>query len=289
MAAILVLFYPLVPSRRGQRALFIFVLPVCIAGLVASAARGPIVALLVTIIVGSVVWLRQGRLQGRTALVLLLLVSAGFGGAYLVLRQANLDKYTGKANEFMTLVSGGTTSGSAGKRLDYYRATLAEVPNHLLLGTGVGSWSSFHYKTDMRNYPHNLFLEIVFEEGLLGLGAFCLFLFVVGLSISRMLHESRWHYLAMALMVFYCVFVSLFSGDLDDNRVLFLWAGVTLTVCRTVRLRTIASQFSVRTRRRPFSPPAPAPAPWNPAYPGGVAFHERHMQKRGRWREKFVY
>src|SRR5260370_20709610 len=66
MAAILVLFYPLVPSRRAQRALFVFVLPVCIAGLVASAARGPIVALSIPVLIGSFVWLWLGRLRGRT-------------------------------------------------------------------------------------------------------------------------------------------------------------------------------------------------------------------------------
>jgi O-antigen ligase len=288
MAAILVLFYPLVPSRRAQRALFVFVLPLCIAGLVASAARGPIVALSIAVLIGSFVWLRQGRLRGRTALVLLLLLSAGFGGAYLVFRQADLGKYTGKANEFVSLVSGGNASGSAGKRLDYYRATLVAIPDHLLLGTGVGSWSAFYFGNDLRNYPHNLFLEIAFEEGLLGLGAFLIFLFAVGAAIFRMLRESRWHYLALGLLVLYCVLVSLFSGDLDDNRVMFLWVGVTLTICRTVHLRLMARQFAERGSRRPFAPQATSP--WVPAYSSGrVAMRRNSMSRRGRWREKFVY
>jgi O-antigen ligase len=276
-----------VPSRRAQCALFVFVLPLCIAGLVASAARGPIVALSIAVLIGSFVWLRQGRLRGRTAFVLLLLLSAGFGGAYLVFRQADLGKYTGKANEFVSLVSGGNASGSAGKRLDYYRATLAAIPDHLLLGTGVGSWSSFYFGNDLRNYPHNLFLEIAFEEGLLGLGAFFIFLLAVGAAIFRMLRESRWHYLALGLLVLYCVLVSLFSGDLDDNRVMFLWVGVTLTICRTVHLRLMARQFAGRGPRRPFA--AQAPSPWIPAYSGRVAMRRNSMSKRGRWREKFVY
>jgi O-antigen ligase len=288
MAAILVLFYPMLPSRRGQRALFIFALPICIAGLVASAARGPIVALAIAVLIGSFVWLRQGRLRGRTALVLLLLLSLGFGGAYLVFRQADLGKYSGKADEFVSLMSGGSSSGSAGKRLDYYRATLAAIPNHLLLGTGVGSWSIFYFGNDLRNYPHNIFLEISFEEGLLGLGAFLIFLFSVGASIFRMLRESRWHYLAMGLLVLYCVLVSLFSGDLDDNRVLFLWVGVTLTICRTVRLRLKAGQFVGRPSKRPFAPQAPAPGV--PAYSGRYAPRRQFHPKRDRaWREKFVY
>jgi O-antigen ligase len=288
MSIILVLFYPLVPSRRGQRALYISVLPLCIAGLVASVARGPLVALSITVLIGAITWLSQGRLQMRTALVLFLLFSVGIGGAYLAFRQANLDKYTAKADEFGTLFTKGGSSGSAGKRLGYYQATLAAIPDHLLLGTGVGSWSRFYYGNDLRNYPHNLFLEIAFEEGMLGLTAFFIFLFSVGAAIFRMLRESRAHFLALGLMVLYCVLVSLFSGDLDDNRVLFFWAGVTLAICRMVRLRLNAGKFVGRAFRRPFAPEAPSP--WAPAYTGRLAVGGRSIPRRGRaWREKFVY
>jgi O-antigen ligase len=292
MAAILVLFYPLVPSRRGQRALFIFALPLCVAGLVASAARGPILALAVAVVLGAITWLRQGRLRGRTALVLLLLLSAGFGGAYFIFRQADLGKYTGKADEFATIVTGGSSSGSAGKRLDFYKNTLAAIPNHLMLGTGIGSWSTFYYGTDLRNYPHNLLLEITFEEGVIGLAAFSAFLFVVGAAIFRMQRESRSHFLALALIVLYCVIVSLFSGDLDDNRLLWLWAGITLAICRTVRLRlkAAAGPFPKRAYRRPSAQQLTSPWPPAPAYSGRVAMRRHPVSRRGRaWREKFVY
>jgi O-antigen ligase len=287
MAAILVLFYPLVPSRRGQAVLYISVLPLCIAGLVASAARGPVVALAAAVLTGSITWLRQGRLRARTAFVLFVIFSVGVGGAYLALRQANLDKYTAKTNEFATLASGGSSSGSAGERLDYYRATLAAIPDHPLLGGGVGSWSRFYYGNDLRNYPHNLFLEIAFEEGLLGLAVFLTFLLLVAGSILRMLRESRSHFLALGLMVLYCLLVSLFSGDLDDNRVLFLWTGVALAVCRTIRLHLKASPFLGRPLRRPAALQS-LPA-WPPAYAGGVTPTRHFSPKRGRaWREKFV-
>jgi len=288
MAVILILFYPLLPSRRGQWMLYVSVLPLCIAGLVASAARGPLVSMAVAVLIGSITWLAQGRLRARTAMVLFLLFSIGIGGAYLALRQANLGKYSAKANEFETLFTKGSSSGSAGERLDYYRATLAAIPDHLLLGTGVGSWSRFYYGSDLRNYPHNLFLVIAFEEGLLGLAAFFIFLFSVGAATFRMLRESRSHFLALGLMVLYCVLVSLFSGDLDDSRVMFFWAGLTLAICRTVRLRLKAGKFVGRPFRRPLAPQAPSP--WAPAYTGRLAVGGRSIPRRGRaWREKFVY
>jgi O-antigen ligase len=287
MAVILVLFYPLLPSRRGQRALFLVVLPVCVAGLVASAARGPIVALVVSVFIGSVTWLRQGRLRGRTALVLLLLLGIGFTGAFFVLRQASLGKYNAKAEEFKTLLSEGTSGGSAGKRLNFYRATLNAIPDHLLLGAGVGSWATFYWGSDSRNYPHDLFLEIAFEQGLLGLAAFVVFLLLVAAAIFRLLRESRSHFLALGLMVLYCVLVGMFSGDLDDNRVLFLWIGVTLATCSTVRLQLRVRRFPRRLIRRPSD--EYSPSPWVPAYSGRGGVGECSFSKRGRaWREKFV-
>jgi O-antigen ligase len=287
MAVILVLFYPLVPSRRGQRTLYVFMLPLPIAGLVASAARGPIVALSIAVLIGLATWLRQGQLRGRTALVLSLLFVAGFGGAYFALRQADLGKYSSKAGEFKTLFTEGASTGSAGKRLGYYRTTLAAIPNHLLLGTGVGSWSMFYFRNDSRNYPHNLFLEIAFEEGLVGLTAFAAFLLLVGVSTVRMLRASRYHFLVLGLMVSYCVLVSLFSGDLDDNRLLWLWIGVTLSICRTVRLPLSSGPFARKSFRRTSDTPI---SPDIPAFSGGFAVNGHSIPKRSRaWREQSVY
>jgi O-antigen ligase len=287
MAVILVLFYPLVPSRRGQRALYLFMFPLLTAGLVASAARGPILALSIAVLIGLATWLKQCQLRGRTALVLLLLFAAGFGGAYFGLRQADLGKYSAKAGEFKTLFTEGGSTGSAGKRLDYYRTTLAAIPDHLMLGTGVGSWSIFYFGNDSRNYPHNLFLEIAFEEGLIGLTAFAAFLLSVGVSTARMLRASRSHFLALGLTVLYCVLVGFFSGDLDDNRVLWLWIGVTLAICRTVRLHLTAGHFVRRTFRHPSAPGLPSPGV--PAFSGRFAVEGYSIPKRSRtWRERFV-
>jgi len=287
MGVLLVLFYPLIRNRRWQRALYLFVLPLLIVGLMASAARGPIVSLSVVILAGLFVWLRQGRLRGRSALVLLLLFVAGFGGAYLLLRQTDLGKYNAKAKEFGTLLSEGASSGSAGKRLDFYQTTVVAIPNHLLFGAGVGSWSTFYFGIDDRGYPHDLPLEIAFEEGLLGLAAFAVLLGFVAVSIVRMLRASRFHFLALGLIVAYCVLVSLFSGDLDDNRLLWLWIGVALAMCRTIQLHVPNGHLVRRAFRKPFT--VAAPAPLEPAFTGRLSRQQHPVSRKGRaWREKFV-
>ena len=289
MAILILLFYPLTRNRKWQRALVIFLLPLFLAGLMASAARGPMVAVGIAVLIGVAKLLKDGTLRLATALILLFILVTGIGGAYLVLRQTDLGKYTAKAGELEVLFTQGSSSGSAGKRVDFYRATLAALLNQPLIGTGIGSWSTFYFGNDQRNYPHNLFLEIAFEQGLVGLAAFLTLLALVGVATNRMIRASRSHFLVLGLLILYCAIISMFSGDLDDNRLLWMWIGVTLAVCRLVQLRvqTFRSMQRAAARRAPAAAPRPYGAP---AFPGHFAPEKYSLQKKGRaWREKFVF
>lgn len=287
MAILLLLFYPLTRERRRQRALLIFLLPLFIAGLMASAARGPIVAMSVAVLIGMAVLLKNGQLRGATAFLLLLFLAVGAGGAYLVLPQADMGKYSAKAGELKQLFTEGTASGTSAKRMDFYRATLSAIPDHPILGTGIGSWSRFYFGNDQRNYPHNLFLEIAFEQGLVGLAAFLALLGLVGVSILRMIRASGPHFLVLGLLVLYCVIVSSFSGDLDDNRMLWLWIGVTLTVCRLVQFQMNAFRLiQNKMRRSSAGDIRPASVP---AFSRHFASERNFLKRKGHaWREKFV-
>jgi hypothetical protein len=158
MALLLLIFYPLTQNPRRQRTLVIFLLPLLVAGAMAAAARGPILALTLCMFIGMANLITIGKLKSSTAILMMLFLIVGVGGAYFALRQTDLDKYNAKASELQTLASGGSSNGSAAKRLDFYRATINAIPNQPLLGTGIGSWGVFYYGSDARGYPHNLIL-----------------------------------------------------------------------------------------------------------------------------------
>jgi len=237
MAAIIVLFYPLFKSESTQRVFLVCALPFLVVGLIASVARGPLVALSIVILIRLVLWFHEGH--RRTAIALAGIVMASGVGAYYVLRDAGGHRYANKVRELVRLVEGNTTRGSAATRIDFYRTTLAAIPDHPFLGQGVGSWSVFYYGRDGRAYPHNLFLEVAFEEGLLGLSTLLLFLTCIYMSILWLWKETKSRHLMLGVMVLYCLIVGMFSGDLDDNRLLWLWIGMTLAVCRTIKLQTL--------------------------------------------------
>lgn len=290
MALLLLIFYPLSQNPRRQRTLLICLLPVLVAGSMAAAARGPILSLVLCVFLGMANLIKVGKLRSSTALSIVLFLVVGVGGAYFVLRQFDAEKFNAKATELETMASGGSASGSAAKRFDFYRATLAAIPNQPLFGTGIGSWGVFYYGSDARGYPHNLPLEIAYEEGLIGLAAFLVLLFAMGVALVRMIKASHSHFLVLGLLVLYCVLVSLFSGDLDDNRVMWLWMGVGLSVCRIVQTR-ISAYRQVQWEMRQQQGTMPSRSFPAPAYPRQFATaQDRYsVQKKDRaWREKFV-
>ncbi|HTC61986.1 MAG TPA: O-antigen ligase family protein [Candidatus Saccharimonadales bacterium] len=287
MAILLLIFYPLTQNKRRQRALLIFLLPPLVGGLMAAAARGPMVALTFCVFLGMGNLIIVGKLRSSTAVLTVLFLIVGVGAAFFALRQTDMDKYSAKANELQTMATGGSASGSAAKRLDFYRATLDAIPNQPLFGSGVGSWGFFYYGNDARGYPHNLLLEITYEEGYAGLMAFLFLLTVVGIALIRMVRDSHSHFLVLGLLVLYCVIVSLFSGDLDDNRVLWLWIGVGLSVCRIVQTRLSAYRKVQWAMRQSGAMPARTfPAP---TFSRQFASERYPVSRKDRaWREKFV-
>jgi O-antigen ligase len=246
------------------------------------------VAVSLASLLGMAVLMKEGQLRVTTAAFMLFFLVFGLGGAYFVLRQTDLGKYTAKAGELEVLFTQGSSSGSAGKRVDFYRATLEALPNQPLMGTGIGSWSRFYFGNDQRNYPHNLFLEIAFEEGLVGLAAFLALLALVGISVVRMVGASRSHFIVLGLLVLYSLIISLFSGDLDDNRLLWLWIGVALSICRLVQFRVSAMRSMQQAMRHPqYGAPSPMDAP---AFSRQMASERYSIGKKDQeWREKFVF
>lgn len=287
MGALLVFFYPLWTSRLARAASYYLLLPLLVVGLVASAARGPIVALLLAGLVGLCVALLQGQVRASSAALLVFFIFAGGVIAYYVLRQADIDKYTAKASELEQLAVNGESSGSAGKRLGFYRTTLEAIPDHLLFGRGIGSWATFYYGSDQRNYPHNVFLEITFEEGLLGLVVFLTLLFIAARAAARMVAASNYHFLAVGLLILFCVVASQFSGDLDDNRLLWVWIGMSLAIGRFVRMEQLAWRFSREQARRSKASAPPTAVSIPPLRPS-FARQQVQARRNDRWREKFV-
>lgn len=257
MVMLLTLYYrPFKREKYNTAAPWILV-PLFAFALIASAARGPIIALLAVLILNLAL---STKALSKIAVTLLLLAVGGYA-AFAVFSHVDPSKYNEKLAEIESLAQGKATTGSAAERLTFYRQTLAAIPDHPFWGRGIGSWPVFYFGTDQRNYPHNLLLLVAFEEGLIGVAALSFFLAGVGVTSVRLVRKTGVRFAVFPSLVLFSFIVSMFSGDLDDNRIIWYWSGVTLAICAFTANRyaeSLVTRFTFRHRFYPARSSLPA-------------------------------
>jgi O-antigen ligase len=116
---------------------------------------------------------------------------------------------------------------SAGARLQHYGNAIEYWKHAPVLGYGIGSWPVINGGVDMRGYPHNIILEILVELGILGVFIFMLFIFYAFSMLAPLKsvgdHPIR---ILLIMLTVYMLFNSMVSGDISDNRLLFVCIGL---------------------------------------------------------------
>ena len=106
--------------------------------------------------------------------------------------------------------------GESTGRLKHYVFFADSLYNTWILwGKGFGSYGLHFWGEDVRAYPHNLIMEVVFELGLFGFFLFALFIFSVLRNISYRASHDR----AFLLCLISCmVGMLMISSSYADNR-----------------------------------------------------------------------
>ena len=252
----------LTARSRGRQVLAFATLPVISIAFIASGSRGPVLGLIVGLAVLLALTLRERQARIRIVLV----VAGAVLGAILV-TQLVPGQDVSRALSVLT--------GSAGSngRADIWGAAWNVFRAHPLLGVGTGSFAVYR---PPELYPHNLFLEVGAELGVVGL----LVLAAVLVSGAR----SAWRAYAAAspddrpqtalvAALLAATFVNAqFSGDITTNSDLWLLIGLALglreraAVSATAtdvvhRVRAWRREGVMRAPRRPASAGS-RPTPW---------------------------
>lgn len=231
---ILLLLYTPVANRRLRTFLLLFCIPLLALGLVSSEARGPLFSLFLVLIIGYFVSSMRPISMNRRQM---LFVAAALVGSVMVLSAfwfygTESARFQSKNAEIVSLLQGsGEVQGTAVERLNYYKAASQIWLQHPVFGSGLGSWSMVYWHQDERTYPHNLFFEVLVEQGLAGVIALLVFL----VAVFRQLRESQsqlaglFPYLLPCLV--YLMSIAMFSDDLGGDRFLWFWCGLALAAC----------------------------------------------------------
>jgi hypothetical protein len=130
-------------------------------------------------------------------------------------------------------------------RTERFVWTAARSLKRPILGHGTGAFVVDRGGEDVGvDYPHNLILELMYEEGLVGVIVGCLFLWLIlrrwrqssefvhlyglGIGAFQLVHIT-------GLLFLYSLIQAMKSGDIDGNRLMFFYAGFVVGVFNVLR------------------------------------------------------
>lgn len=169
-------------GMRGWKRLFMIIGAVSALIVTFSTySRGPFLALLIGMMA---MFLVMRKLSTKIIVCIIVPIALIFFLALLA-PEAAWERIVGR-----TLGGEGIGSLSTG-RIDLYINTLKKVPEAPVLGHGTASFGFIIFSTVTTIvYPHNIFLEFLFENGLIGLLLFLIFLYSVLRNMARFLKNS---------------------------------------------------------------------------------------------------
>lgn len=202
-----------------------------LSGARGAMAGGAIAFMLVLTLLTAIA--RSGRaLRMAMAALLLLAIAMGISSVRQeALAQDIVQRYTSLERPFATDEAGAD-------RLQFWRSAWDTFESHPLFGIGAGGWGMVWNKEDYRDFPHNIFLEILCEEGLVGGVLFSLFFFgtmrLVWKVMRHPLSTPRGKTLAIwavGILTFAGLDAQL-SGDIQTNDYIWIAAAIICVLAR---------------------------------------------------------
>lgn len=193
------------------RALLRVVFLIAFLGVLVSGARGPFIAFLCTMVV---LWLvRRQRLSVKivSTLGMLLIVAALMASPFATPMISRL-----------SVLNRPHEDPSIGTRLWYYSTAFSVIAANPL-GVGTGQFPLV-VGTSGRGYPHNIFLEVGAENGWVGLTALAVVLSLSLVASIKIIREGTAS--ALGLLFILALTNAMFSGDLNDQRLLWSVCGI---------------------------------------------------------------
>ncbi len=226
--------FPLLKGKKERIGVALLVVLFSVTMLAANS-RGPLLSFMLSM----GLWAFYGMKNLRAVTILkffagglvLLLV------LFLVLPQQLTSRYVDLFGGGSDVVSAAHSAYTINTRLFAWKTALDAAFTNLrtlMIGIGIGGFSSLFYGMDVRLYPHNMLIEVLCELGLAGVSLLVLhFVGAVTQLINYLRRQSQSERAQSMPYIMATVFLFLaaqFSGDLNDNRRIWFFLGLSLSV-----------------------------------------------------------
>ena len=195
--------------------------------LTSAGGKGPLLATVAAFLLPLVLGLRVTRRKifYKPYQIWMVVLASGLV-AGLGIYIAATDQLPKSLQRLAEMIEGGEFQGTAASRLELYEDALRLWPDAVLFGHGAGSWPILNDIPDRLSTPHNMFLEVVVESGVVGL-VLVAALLIIGLrpiSVERLRNDP----LALCVfMLFVWEFIKANLGpDIAENRIMFMLLGM---------------------------------------------------------------
>jgi O-antigen ligase len=238
---VFILFYFRFTERFSRTIIFISI-PWVIVGLIASAARGPILSCLGLLAICSVLMTPHTGILTKKAIRMAListLVVAAIAVAALEQVPTFKQKFKAKEEQLTAFFEGAQDpGGSTENRLQLWSKAADAISQRPFLGWGVGGWVVFQTDENQGPYPHNMILESGVELGFVGIALLFNFYGNLIAGFRKLLKSNDRRFDFLVPLVIYIFLTSMVSGDMD-NRLFWFWCGALFAACRIVAVNKL--------------------------------------------------
>jgi len=228
---LLIAIYAILAATRPRiRFWAVLMSPVLVVALVAAGSRGPMVAFVFGLVALIALAAASGRARTR-----LFLVAGALLMAMILVPFVVPGSSIGRS---LSTILGSTSGLSSNGRSELWSQALTAFNQHPLLGVG---WGGFAALNPNELYPHNILLETATELGILGAAVV---VGIVGGAARRLI--DMWRFTrgtdklqtTILISLFLTALVNaLFSGAIQDNGHVWLWAGLGLGMSARIASR----------------------------------------------------
>ncbi|KGR73978.1 O-antigen ligase family protein [Ureibacillus sinduriensis] len=192
--------------------------------LLGTGSRMPLLAFAIVLIyfVFSSIRIERGKILYRKELKFALIIAPVL---ILILIILGKDGYFNSILYRFEVLFSNEGGESTEARMERFITAFEIWGDYPIFGGGIGSFGMLYHGYEYSDYPHNIFLEFLSEQGLIGFMVFCL-LFLLVIYRGLIIYRKKQKEMDTVQLVLVCCFVyyffnALVSGDINGNRMLF--------------------------------------------------------------------